>query len=324
MMTLMKPVNNQKSLLPPYFESLGFPVTLVFSPDDRAFLSERITGHLWEIKEDDFRLVRAFPIVPIIGHHETGLLGIALDPDFAENRFIYCYYTTGPNPKKFFNRVVRVKDDGSDEEILLDNIPAGWIHNGGIIAFAPDKSLYIGIGVNNEEKEKSQDLKFLGGKILRINRDGSFPKDNPFPNSPVYSYGHRNIFGLAFHPQTGKLYFGDVGPDKNDEINISQKGGNYGWPMVMGVSGNPKLVDPITTYTPPITPTQMTFADGQLYFGSYNEGAVHRLTLSGENFDKVEKDEVVYQGEPFSLIGVFRRPQKEFYVATTNSILLMA
>jgi glucose/arabinose dehydrogenase len=177
--------------------------------------------------------------------------------------------------------------------------------------------------VNNEEKEKSQDLKFLGGKILRINRDGSFPKDNPFPNSPVYSYGHRNIFGLAFHPQTGKLYFGDVGPDKNDEINILQKGGNYGWPMVMGVADNPNFVDPIKTYTPTITPTQMVFAANQLYFGSYNEGSVHRLTLGGENFDKVEKDEVVYQGEPFGVIGVFHNPQKEFYVATTNSILLM-
>jgi len=319
----MTKANHQKSPLPPYLESFGFPITLVFSPDNRAFLSERITGRLWEIKENAFRLVKTFPIVPMLGHHETGLFGLELDPDFTKNHFVYCYYTSGSNAKKFFNRVVRVKDDGSDEEILLDNIPAGWIHNGGIIAFAPDKTLFIGVGVNNEEKEKAQDLKFLGGKILRINRDGSFPKDNPFPNSPIFSFGHRNIFGLAFHPQTDRLYFGDVGPDKNDEINIVQKGGNYGWPMVMGIANNPQLVNPIKTYTPPLTPTQMTFADGQLYFGSYNEGTVHCLSLGGENFDKVEKDEIVYQGEPFGVIGVFHRPPKELYVATTNSIVLM-
>jgi glucose/arabinose dehydrogenase len=311
----------EKEILPPYFEDLGFPVTLAFSPEGRVFLSERVTGYLWEIEGNNFRLVKAFPLVPITGHHETGLLGIALDPDFAKNRFIYGYYTAGTSLKDFFNRVVRVKDDGSAEEILLDRIPAGLIHNGGIIAFAPDKTLYIGVGVNNEEKEKAQDLSFWGGKILRINRDGSFPADNPFPNSPIYSYGHRNIFGLAFHPQSGKLYFGDVGPDKDDEINILEKGGNYGWPRVMGMAKNPNFIDPIRTYTPTITPTQMVFVNHQLYFGSYNEGSVHRLSLSGENLDQVEKDEMVYQGKPFGVIGVFYGPNNHFYVANSDSIL---
>lgn len=317
----MAKVDYNKKVLPPAIEVSGFPVTLVFTNDGRAFLSERITGRLWELRGEDFRLVKTFPILPIIGHHETGLLGIALDPEFESNGYIYCYYTYGKDQRNFKNKVVRIKDDGSEEEVLLDNLPAGWIHNGGIIAFAPDKTLYIGVGVDNVRKELSQDLNFLGGKILRINRDGTFPKDNPFPNSPVYSYGHRNIFGLAFHPQTGRLYIGDVGPEKNDEINIIQKGGNYGWPLVTGVANNPKLIDPIKTYTPVITPTQMVFVDGQLYLGSYNEGVVRRLTLSGENFDKIEKEEIVFAEKPFGVIGVFYGPDKQFYLTQPEFVL---
>lgn len=303
-----------------FHEAFGYPITLVFSQDGRAFFSERISGNLWEVKGEEFRLVKKFPVVDITGHHETGLLGIALDPDFSQNHFIYCYYTTGPNLKKFFNRVVRLKADETDEEVLLDNLPAGWIHNGGILAFGPDKTLFIGTGVNNEEKEKAQNLKFLGGKVLRINSDGTIPKDNPFPNSPVYSCGHRNVFGLAFHPQTGKLYISDVGPDANDEINIIEPGGNYGWPEVMGKSDNPRYVNPIHTFTPVITPTQSVFVGHDLFLGSYNQGSVHKLALGGKNFNQVLKDEIVYRGKPFGVIGVFYSPDDKFYLTRPEGI----
>lgn len=311
----------KKSILPESIEAFGFPVTLAFSKTGKAFVSERMTGRLWQIGQKKNRLVRTFPIVPLIGHHETGLLGIALDPDYEKNHYIYCYYTAGISEKDFKNRVVRIKDDGSSEKVLLDNIPAGMIHNGGILAFSPDKTLYIGVGVGNEVKQNAQDIKKLDGKILRINRDGSIPKDNPFPNSPVYSYGYRNIFGLAFHPKTGKLYVSDVGPDKNDEINIVEKGGNYGWPIVMGASKDKKFINPIKSYTPVITPVQSVFVGNDLYFGSYNEGTVHKLTLGGKSYDKVEKDEIVYKGKPFTVIGVFYGPDKQFYLTTADTIL---
>ena len=303
--------------LPVFHEAYGFPITLVFSPDGRGFFSERITGNLWEINGEKFRLVKKFPIVKITGHNETGLLGIALDPNFEQNSFIYCFYTYGSS---FKNKVVRIKADGESEETLLDEIPAGWIHNGGIMAFGRDKTLFVGVGVNNEEKAKSQDLNFLGGKVLRINSDGTIPKDNPFFGSPVYSCGHRNIFGLAFHPQTGKLYISDVGPNDNDEINIIEPGGNYGWPKVMGKSDDPKFVNPIHTYTPVITPTQSVFVGNDLYFGSYNQGTVHKLTLTGENSDQVAKDEIVYQGKPFGVLGIFHSPDNKFYITRPEGI----
>jgi len=310
-----------ESILPEFIEASGFPITVCFF-NDRAFFSERITGNLWEVRKNNFRLVKSFPIVKITGHHETGLLGIATDPDFETNRYLYAYYTYG-GQEKFQNKVVRFKENG-EEEVLLDNLPAALIHNGGIIAFAPDKTLYIGTGVDNPIMKQSQNVAFLGGKLLRINRNGSIPKDNPFPSSPVYSFGHRNIFGLAFHPHTGKLYVTDVGPDRNDEINIIEKGGNYGWPEVTGIVNNLKYIDPIKTYTPTITPTQCLFVGNDFYFGSYNEGTVHKITLQGRKFDRVVKDEIVYQGKSFGVIGVFYGPDKQFYLSTPNKIIRFA
>lgn len=306
--------------IPDNIESFGFPVTLAFSAKGRAFFSERITGNVWEIKGDKLDLIRKFPIVPISGHHETGLIGIATDPDFEDNDYLYAYYTYGKDEYSMKNKVVRFLVGGEDEEIVLDNIPASRIHNGGIISFAPDKTLYIGVGVNNEVMKKSQDTSYLGGKILRVNRDGSIPKDNPYKNSPVYSYGHRNIFGLAFHPQNGNLFICEEGPEKNDEINIIKPAGNYGWPEITGKTNNPKYVDPIKTYTPTITPTQCCFDEKYFYFGSYNDGTVHRLTLSGKNYNKVEKDEIVYRGKSFGIIGVFQSPDHHFYITTPNRI----
>jgi glucose/arabinose dehydrogenase len=310
-----------KQALPGFIDVAGGPITLAFASDGSVFFSERITGNLWQYNQGEYRLVKHFSIVPITGHHETGLLGIALDPKFAANGFIYCFYTYGLSETNMHNKVVRIKANNPAETIIIDNLPAGRIHNGGVIAFGPNNNLYIGVGVQNEIMNKSQDLTHLGGKILRIKADGSIPKDNPFPNSPVYSYGHRNIFGLAFHPKTGKLYISEDGPEKNDEINIIEQGGNYGWPSVTGRVDAAEFVDPIISYTPTITPTQNVFVEGHLYFGSYNEGSVHKLTLGGTNYDRVLKDEIVYQGKSFGVIGVFYGPDKQFYVTTPNKIL---
>jgi glucose/arabinose dehydrogenase len=155
---------------------------------------------------------------------------------------------------------------------------------------------------------------------VRIHRDGTIPADNPFPQSPVYTYGHRNIFGIAFHPVTGNAYVSDVGPDRDDEINMLEPGANYGWPEVRGMTTDARFHNPIQTYTPTITPTQNVFVDGALYFGSYNEGSVHRLTLSGPSYDRVVTDDIVYKGTPFGVVGVFYGLDQHFYVTTPHSI----
>lgn len=309
-----------ESLLADSLESTGFPLAMAFSGDGRVFLSERV-GRLWEIKDEVYRLLYQFPVVPLLGHNEAGLLGIAVDPDFAENDYIYCYYTTGEDEKTMKNRVVRIKTNTPVEEILLDNIPAGMIHDGGVLAFGPDKTLHIGVGVSDEVKEYAQDTSLLDGKILRINRDGSIPDDNPMPGSPVYTWGHRNIFGLAFNPASGTGYICDVGPDRQDEINLLIKGTNYGWPAEVGPTENKKTVNPLISYEHVITPTQCVAVDNYLYFGSYNEGTVHRLTLEGDRYDQLVEDTVVYQGTPFGVIGVFYSPEGQFYVTTPQLVI---
>jgi glucose/arabinose dehydrogenase len=307
-------------LLAKNLEITGFPVTLAFSQNSDIFVSERV-GRLWHIKKQSYKLIYHFPVVPLLGHNETGLLGIAADPDFSQNGYVYCYYTAGKDEKDMKNRVVRINVNKPVEEILLDDIPAGMIHNGGIIAFGSGKTLYIGVGVSDEVMKHAQDKTRLDGKVLRINRDGSIPNDNPIKNSPVFSWGHRNIFGLAFHPKTGTGYICDVGPDKYDEINVMHKGANYGWPAEMGPTKSKKTVAPIKSYKHVITPTQCVAVGKYLYFGSFNEGTVHRLTLSGEHHDKVTKDEIVYKGAPFGVVGVFRSPDGKFYVTTPQAVI---
>lgn len=307
-------------LLAGSLESVGFPLAMAFAPDGRVFLSERV-GRLWEIKGDAYRVMYHFSTVPLLVHNETGLLGIALDPDFTETDYIYCYYTTGTNASDMKNRVVRLKVSNPVEEVLLDNIPAGLIHCGGILAFGPDKTLYIGVGVDDQVKEHAQDTARLDGKILRINRDGSIPADNPFPGSPVYSWGHRNIFGLSFHPETGTGYICDVGPNRQDEINILEKGVNYGWPAEVGPTENKKTVNPMISYEHVITPTQCVAVDNYLYFGSYNEGTVHRLTLTGDRYDQVIDDRIVYRFTPFGIVGVFCSPDRQFYAVTPQYVI---
>jgi len=306
--------------MPDSIEVQGGPISLVFSKTGRAFFSERITGNIWEvIGKEDYRIVKHLPVVQATGHHEAGVFGIALDPDFENNGDIYAYFTAGEDIDHSDNRVIRFSIKNNKEKIIISDIPAGRIHNGGVMAFGPDGKLYIGTGVNNHEKEKSQDVKYLGGKVLRINSDGSIPKDNPFKGSPVYSLGHRNVFGMAFNPKNGKLYVSDVGPDNDDEINIIKAGGNYGWPEVMGYSNNPRFIDPILTYTPVITPTQIAFYKDDLYFGSFNEGTIHKLGLSDDG-EKVVSDTIAYRGRPFGLVGVFINRDGDFFTATTGAI----
>lgn len=306
--------------MPDSIEVDGFPVTLLFV-SGRIFFCERVTGRLWEVLgEEDFRLVRQFTVLPITGHHETGLLGIAADPNFKENNFLYAFYTAGETLGKAENKVVRFRaDEGSTEETLISGIPANRIHNGGIIGFGPDGKIYVLVGVDNPVMKEAQKKESLAGKVLRLNPDGSIPEDNPFGDA-VYTYGHRNLFGLAFHPLTGDAFVSEPGPDRDDEINILVAGGNYGWPEVTGSTRKEEFIDPIITYTPTITPTQGCFWENDFYFGSYNDGKVRRLKLQAPDYRTVESEEIVYQGKPFGIIGVFVSPRGDFYVATPNRI----
>ena len=208
---------------------LEAPWGLAFLPSGEALVTERDSGRLLSV--DASGNVEELQTLPAGGSGEGGLLGAALSPDYESDGLIYAYYTTDQD-----NRVVRFRL-GEDPEPILTGIPARSYHNGGRIAFDSDGYLYAGTG-DGGEPSNAQDLNSLGGKILRIEPDGSVPSDDPFSDNPVYSYGHRNVEGLAWD-SSGQLYASEFGQDRYDEVNRIEPGGNYGWP---------EYTDPISTF----------------------------------------------------------------------------
>jgi glucose/arabinose dehydrogenase len=204
-----------------------------FAADGRIFFTER-PGKLRVIENGK---VREAPLLelPSSGLGEGGLLGLALDPKFADNGTAYVYQTYR-NGDAIKNRVLRLsikQDAATVESTLIDDIPGSSTHNGGRMKFGPDGLLYITTG-DAANRDLAQQKDSLAGKILRLTTDGSVPGDNPFPGSPVYSWGHRNPQGLAWHPDTGALYSSEHGQSAHDELNLISPGANYGWPLIQG------------------------------------------------------------------------------------------
>ncbi|HYE69260.1 MAG TPA: PQQ-dependent sugar dehydrogenase, partial [Anaerovoracaceae bacterium] len=215
-------------------ENLMVPWALDISPEGRLYVTER-NGMIRTIENGILAPQPLFTFPPpFVSAVEGGLMGIALDPDFSQNQNMYVIHTYKEGDQ-YYNRVVRLiehNNAASLDRVLLDKIPGGLIHNGGRLKIGPDRKLYITTG-DAGTSALAQDPTSLAGKILRINRDGSIPEDNPFPGSPVYSLGHRNPQGLSWNPN-GILYASEHGASAHDEINIILPGGNYGWPLVQG------------------------------------------------------------------------------------------
>jgi len=316
-------------MFPERIEGLDRPIAFAFAPGRRIFITER-TGRIRVFENGRLREepLATVDVPDLSGYHETGLLGIAIDPNFVDQPYVYVYHSYEDNGN-LLNRVIRYRygaNNNPEAEVLLDRIPGGRIHNGGILKFGPDGNLYVSTGDSNN-RSLAQNLDSNAGKILRMTPGGDIPDGNPFENSPVYSYGHRNVFGLAFHPETGELYATENGPNRDDEVNKILAGENYGWPNVTGVSSDDRFVDPIITYTPNIAPTQAIFYTGnvfrdiknQLVFGAYNTNEIHALELAGEDNTEVAEDRVIFRsGSP--IIGVAEAPDGTIYITDGNSI----
>ncbi len=218
-----------------------------------------------------------------------------------------------------------------DEEVILDRIPGGNIHDGGRLKFGPDRKLYVTTGETGRG-ELAQDLDSLSGKILRMNPDGSVPGDNPFEGSLVYSYGLRNPQGLAWHPVTGDLYSTEHGPSgeglkfAHDEINKIVPGGNYGWPQIVGDGDSEEYVDPVY-HTGDVTwaPSGITFLDSpssvwhlKLFIATLRGGHLRVVTLAPPDYTEVESTTALYQGELGRLRDVVQGPDGYLYVCTSN------
>jgi glucose/arabinose dehydrogenase len=235
---------------------LSSPTAMAIAPDGRIFVCQQ-GGSLRVIKNGAL-LATPFMTITVDPSGERGLLGIAFDPNFATNNFLYVYYTVTSSPRH--NRVSRFTANGDvvvagSEQIIweLDNLGGATNHNGGAIHFGPDGKLYIAVG-ENAVPGNSQTLNNMLGKVLRINSDGSIPNDNPFfgtatgNNRSIWALGLRNPFTFAFQPGTGRLFINDVGQSAWEEINDGIAGSNYGWPTTEGSTTNPAFRSPLFSY----------------------------------------------------------------------------
>ncbi|KQL21589.1 PQQ-dependent sugar dehydrogenase [Cytobacillus solani] len=248
------------------------------------YLSER-PGHIVKIEEEKAERQKVVLEQPLATAAEAGLLGFVLSPDFSKTKEAFAYYTYTDGSGQF-NRIVLLKQDNGtwkETRLLLDQIPSGQFHHGGRIEIGPDGKLYATTGDASNEPEIAQDIHSLGGKILRMNLDGSIPADNPIQDSYVYTYGHRNPQGLAW-TKDGMLYESEHGPSANDEVNLIQPGHNYGWPLIKGKESKEGLETPLFTSGDSATwaPSGMAFYEGKLYAAALRGSAVLEFDLKSK------------------------------------------
>lgn len=250
------PKNNSVEILA---EKLDEPRSIAVS-DDRIFVTEK-AGRI-RVIENNILLSEPLATLRPANVFDGGLLGIALHPDFSNNHFIYVFLTYQENGT-LWNKILQITESENklkDAKTIFDKIPGSVFTNGGFLKFGPDKKLYVGTGTISDSSHLPQDLDSLSGKILRLNDDGSIPKDNPFPNSPVYSLGHRNPQGMTWD-NMGQMYLAELGPEKNDEINLIKPGKNYGWPEQQ-CTGDKKYENAIMCYDPGIEPSGILYYSG--------------------------------------------------------------
>ena len=241
-----------------FASGLSSPTTMAFAPDGRLFIAEQ-GGDLRVVKNGTL-LSTPFLSLNVEAYGERGLLGVAFDPDFTRNHFVYVYYTVPSSPPH--NRVSRFTADETNEDVAAPNSEKAILdleslnatnHNGGALHFAPDDTLYIAVG-ENANSANAQTLNNRLGKILRINPDGSIPSSNPFftsatgENRAIWAWGLRNPYTFAFQPGTGQLFINDVGEHTWEEINDGVPGKNYGWPETEGYTNNPDYKSPFYAY----------------------------------------------------------------------------
>ena len=301
--------NEQGSAPEALVEGLDTPWAIAFLPDGSFLFTERDDGYVSHFKNGEVQHIAQIE-ARFVG--EGGLLGIAVHPDFEDNKYVYLYYTYDGD-EATLNRVSRFTYDGSlaDEEIIIDAIPGAWNHNGGRIAFGPDGKLYITTG-DAAEPSLAQDLESLAGKILRANDDGSVPDDNPFPDSLVYSYGHRNPQGLAWHD--GMLAAPEHGPSANDEINSITPGTNYGWPLVQ-CTNHEGYAAPLRCFSEfTLAPGNAAFDDaGNLYVAGLRGAQLRKFVLED---GKVVSEEALIEGR--GRIREVKYHEGSLYVTTSN------
>lgn len=316
----------------PVVEGVLVPMAMRFAPDGRMFFNEVSKGTVRILRADGTLQEEPFVQLRVAQRKEMGALGLALHPDFANNHWVYIYYSQAKNDigDPDDNRIVRYTErDGvaTDRTPIIRDLPVGiCCHNGGRIGFGHDGKLYATVGDVNQD-DRAQNPKRLNGKILRLNDDGSIPADNPDPASPIYATGFRNPYGLAFHPITGVPYITENGEVGHDEVNRIVAGGNYGNPVAEGYAQKPGFIDPVwETGIGRIAPSGATFYTGDampeykndFFFCSYNTGDLTRMRFGGTDYDKIEAHEVLAR---ICYLDIANAPDGSLWVAGVTSIM---
>ncbi|MEO3747820.1 PQQ-dependent sugar dehydrogenase [Plantactinospora sp. B5E13] len=288
---------------------LAAPWGLAFLPDGSALVTERDSRRILRVAADPSGVHTATEVARIdeaTPEGEGGLLGIAVSPDHARDGWIYVYYTSARD-----NRIARLRL-GETPQPVLTGIPRGSrTHNGGRIGFGPDGLLYAGTG-DAGDRDASQDRSSLAGKILRMTPDGLPAPGNPFPGSPVYSYGHRNVQGLGWAAD-GTLYAAEFGQNHYDELNRITAGGNYGWPVVEGDSSDDRFVPPLATWaTDEASPSGLAVVGDRAWLACLRGQRLYRIGLDGQ------RPESLLTREYGRLRHVAAAPDGSLWVLTSN------
>ncbi len=313
-----------------YKSGLNFPVDMAWVPGTKKiFFTEKNSGKV-RVMLGRRLLDRACVDIAVASDGEQGALGIVLHPRFKKTKWLYVMYTNASPEEMRVTRWTVSQNRCRSPKTIMSGVPASsGYHNGGQLEFVGGK-LFVSTGENHDPAQAQNTASKLG-KILRFNADGSIPSTNPFnrigERNPVWSYGHRNPFGLTHEPGTKRLFETENGPSCDDEVNRIRKGRNYGWGAgydcgTAGVGGRP--TPPLKRWTPTIVPTdpwwyvgRMKALSGDLYMGDF-QGSLHRLVMN-ERGTAIKRDRIIYRGD--GIVDVSKGPGGWLYFMTPSSIL---
>lgn len=298
---------------------LAAPWGIAFLPNGDAVVTERDTRRVLLLRAPayDVEQVGTLSAAVPLGDQggEAGLLGVAVSPDFDRDRLLYFYLSTAAD-----NRIVKARlEQGrlGPTTVILDGIPNGFIHDGGRLAFGPDGYLYASTGETGNP-DLAQDRSTLAGKILRMTTDGEPAPGNPDPDSQIWTYGHRNVQGLAFD-DADRLWASEFGSDTWDELNLIEKGNNYGWPIVEGRAAGDAgkgLTDPQVVWaTDDNSPSGLAFLDGHLWMASLRGERLWRVDVHG---DHAVHPQDIFVGKYGRMRTVVVTPEGRLWVSTSN------
>jgi glucose/arabinose dehydrogenase len=313
--------------------NLEVPWSIVFAPDGRMLFTER-PGRVRVYEQGRLRPEPLAVIPDVEGGSESGLMGLTLHPDFAQNHLLYLAYAYRQDGVHV--RVVRFRETGAglaERQLIIEGIPAAPFHAGTRLRFGPDGKLYVTTG-DAGRKELGQRLDTLAGKTLRLNDDGTVPEDNPFAGQPgarpeIWTYGHRNSQGLDFQPGTGLMFqtehgpSGFDGPGGGDEVNVVERGRNYGWAAIHHRATRAGMESPLLEYTPACAPASGAFYrgsalaqfKGNFFFGCLRGQGLQRVALDGR---VVRGDERLFQRVYGRIREVAEGPDGALYFSTSN------